>query len=113
MFPDEFWFELARLEGVHYSPRSRPLRWGKYEVMFVYDAIDEDIGKELRKKNPDPRYLQNHHQRLKKFGRDKVHDQITKVVTIMKLCEGMDEFRKKSAKLFNRSSQMEFTFANR
>jgi hypothetical protein len=28
MFPQEFWFELARLEGVHYSPRSRPLRWG-------------------------------------------------------------------------------------
>ena len=27
MFPDEFWFELARLEGVHYSPRHRPLRW--------------------------------------------------------------------------------------
>ena len=56
MFPDEFWFELARLEGIHYSPRSRPLRWGKYVVMFVYDAIDENIGKALRKKNPDPHY---------------------------------------------------------
>ena len=30
MFPPGFWFELARLEGVRYSPRSRPLRWGKY-----------------------------------------------------------------------------------
>lgn len=111
MFPDEFWFELARLEGVHYSPRSRPLRWGKYVMMFVYDAVDGDVGKELRKKNPDPHFLKNHHQWLKKFGREKVHDQITKVVTIMKLCENMDEFRNKFARLFNKSSQMEFTFS--
>jgi hypothetical protein len=50
MFPQEFWFELARLEGVHYSPRSRPLRWGKYIMAFVYDAIDGngDVGKHLR-----------------------------------------------------------------
>jgi hypothetical protein len=111
MFPDEFWYELARLESIHYSPRSRPLRWGKYVMMFVYDAVDGDVGKELRKKNPDPHFLKNHHQWLKKFGREKVHDQITKVVTIMKLCENMDDFRKKFSKLFNKSNQMEFTFA--
>jgi hypothetical protein len=111
MFPDDFWFELARLEGVHYSPRSRPLRWGKYVMMFVYDAVDADVGRELRKKNPDPHFLQNHHQWLKKFGRDRVHDQITKVVTIMKLCDDMDDFRHKFARLFNRSPQMAFNFA--
>jgi hypothetical protein len=104
MFPDEFWFELARLEKIHYSPRSRPLRWGKYVMMFVYDAVDGDIGKELRKKNPDPHFLQNHHQWLKQFGRDKVHDQITKVVTIMKLCENMEDFRKKFAKVFKKTA---------
>lgn len=106
MFPEEFWYELARLESVHYSPRSRPLRWGKYVMMFVYDAVDSDVGRELRKKNPDPHFLKNHHQWLKKFGRERVHDQITKVVTIMKLCNDMDAFRRKFAKLFNR--QMEF-----
>jgi P63C domain len=106
MFPEEFWYELARLEGVHYSPRSRPLRWGKYVMMFVYDAMDADVGRELRKKNPDPHFLQNHHQWLKKFGREKVHDQITKVVTIMKLCDDMSGFKRKFARLFNR--QMEF-----
>src|SRR5258708_2900083 len=62
MFPEEFWLELARLEGIKYSPRSRPLRWGKYIMMFVYDAIDNDVGEELRKKNPNPRFLKNHHQ---------------------------------------------------
>lgn len=110
MFPDEFWLELARLEGVRYSPRLRPLRWGKYVMMFVYDAIDGDVGRELRKKNPNPRFLSNHHQWLKKFGREKVHDQIQRVVTIMKLCESMEEFRVKFAKVFRKSPlQMSFS----
>ena len=104
MFPQEFWFELARLEGIHYSPRSRPLRWGKYIMAFVYDAVDGDMGKELRKKNPDPHFKQNHHQWLKEFGRQKIHDQIQRVVTIMKLCDNMDDFRTKFAKVFKKSA---------
>jgi hypothetical protein len=103
MFPEEFWYELARLEGVRYSARSRPLRWGRYVMMFVYDAIDPEIGQELRKRNPDPHFKQNHHQWLKKFGRDKVHDQIQRVVTIMKLCDDMDDFREKFARVFRKS----------
>lgn len=109
MFPEEFWFELARLESIHYSPRSRPLRWGKYVMMFVYDAIDGDVGRELRKKNPNPRFLKNHHQWLKKWGRERVSLQIAKVVTIMKLCQNMDEFRDKFAHVFKKSPlQMNF-----
>jgi len=104
MFPHEFWFELARLESVHYSPRSRPLRWGKYIMAFVYDAVDGDVGKELRKRNPDPHFKQNHHQWLKEFGRQKVHDQIERVITIMKLCKDMNDFREKFAKVFKRSA---------
>lgn len=103
VFPDEFWFELARLEGVHYSPRSRPLRWGKYVMMFVYDAVDGDVGRQLRTKNPNPHFLQNHHQWLKDFGKDKVKMQIERVVTIMKLCEDMDDFRKKFARVFKKT----------
>lgn len=111
MFPDGFWFELARLEGIHYSPRNRPLRWGRYIMCFVYDAIDKDIGKQLRLKNPNPHFLQNHHQWLKKFGRDKVHDQIQKVVTIMQLCDDMDDFRVKFARVFKKSPlQLKFDF---
>ena len=111
MFPEQFWIELARLEGVHYSPRNRPLRWGKYVMLFVYDAIDGDVGRELRKKNPNPRFLQNHHQWLKQFGRDKVHDQIERVITIMKLCNNMDDFREKFAKVFKKSP-VQLSFAD-
>ena len=34
-FPEEFWHELARLEGIRYSPKHRPIRWGKYVMRFV------------------------------------------------------------------------------
>jgi hypothetical protein len=100
MFPEEFWYELARLESVHYSPRSRPLRWGKYVMMFVYDAIHADVGKALREKNPNPHFLQNHHQWLKQYGRSRVNDQIQRVIAVMKLCNDMDDFRKKFARVF-------------
>jgi hypothetical protein len=110
MFPPEFWFELARLEGVHYSPRSRPLRWGKYIMAFVYDAIDKDMGKALRVINPDPSKGKNDHQCLTDFGRQQVHDQIQKVVTIMKLCEDMKDFKQKFDRVFKKTAiQMTFT----
>lgn len=104
-FPTEFWVELARLEGIHYSPRNRPLRWGKYIMAFVYDAIDKDVGNELRKKNPNPHHGKNHHQWLKEFGKDKLIGQIQSVITIMKLCENMDEFRRKFDKVFKKTAQ--------
>lgn len=109
MFPEEFWVELARLEDVHYSPRSRPLRWGRYVMMFVYDAIDPDIGNWLRENNPDPRFLQNHHQWLKKFGRDKVHDQIMQSLIVMKLCKDMVDFKAKFAHVFKKTP-LQLTF---
>jgi hypothetical protein len=111
MFPAEFWFELARLEGVHYSPRNRPLRWGKYVMAFVYDAIDGDVGKKLREINPDPHFKQNHHQWLREFGRQKVNDQLQRVITVMKLCDDMNDFRKKFARVFQKSPlQTEFNW---
>jgi hypothetical protein len=110
MFPPEFWFELARLEGVHYSPKNRPLRWGKYIMAFVYDTIDKDMGKALRNINPDPSKGKNDHQLLTDFGRQQVKDQINRVVTIMKLCENMKDFRQKFDRVFRKAAlQMDFT----
>jgi hypothetical protein len=102
-FPPEFWFELARLEGIRYSPRNRPLRWGKYIMAFVYDAIDKDVGRELRAKNPNPSFKKNHHQWLKEFGKDKLIGQIQSVITIMKLCDNMAEFRQKFDRVFSKT----------
>lgn len=106
MFPDEFWFELARLEGVTYSARSRPLRWGKYVMAFVYDAVDEDVGKELRRINPDPQFRQNHHQWLRQVGREKVHDQLQRVIAVMKTCDSMVQFRARFERVFSKQYQL-------
>jgi P63C domain-containing protein len=111
MFPEEFWLELARLEGVHYSPRSRPLRWGKYVMAFVYDAVDKDIGKKLREINPNPHFKMNHHQWLKEFGRDKVNNQLQRVIGGMQTCETMDEFKKKFARVLNKTAAQLELFA--
>lgn len=108
MFPDEFWYELARLEGVRHSPRHRPIRWGRYVMAFVYDAIDKDVGQELRKINPGPRHRRNHHQWLREFGRERVHRQIGGVIAVMKLCDDMAEFKRKFKKVFDKESQLSF-----
>src|SRR5438477_12328200 len=39
-------------------------------------AIDKDVENTLRVKNPNPRHRRNHHQWLKEFGRQRVHDQL-------------------------------------
>ena len=82
-------------------------------MAFVYDAVDQDVGKKLREINPDPHYKKNHHQWLKEFGREKIHDQITKVVTIMKLCNDMPEFNEKFSKVFKKANpQLAFEWMN-
>jgi hypothetical protein len=73
--------------------------------------VDKDVGKRLREKNPDPHFKQNHHQWLKDFGKQKIHDQIERVITIMKLCDNMEEFKQKFAKVFKKtviSDQLDF-----
>ncbi|TRZ53639.1 hypothetical protein D4S03_01455 [bacterium] len=102
MFPPEFWFELARLENIHYSPRSRPLRWGKYILAFVYAAVDEDVAKELKRRIPNPHYKQNLHQLLKEYGRDRVTAHLNQVLGVMKTCRDMDDFRGKFAWIFKK-----------
>ena len=111
MFPPEFWVELARLEGIHYSPRNRPLRWGKYIMAFVYEAIDKDISRALKAVIPDPHYQQNLHQLLTDWGRQQVHDQIQRITTIMKLCENMKDFRQKFDRVF-RKTALQLSFAD-
>jgi hypothetical protein len=53
------------------------------------------------------------HQWLKKFGRERVHDQTTKVVTVTSLCQNMTDFRAKFAHVFKKSPlQMTFDDLN-
>jgi hypothetical protein len=106
-FPDEFWLELARLEGIRYQARHRPLRWGNYVLRFVYSAMDPDVARKLKEMNPNPHYKQNLHQYLRDFGRDRLHQQLGGVIAIMRQCEDMNEFRRRFAKVFAPDHQLE------
>jgi hypothetical protein len=110
MFPEEFWLELARLENVRYSARSRPLRWGKYVMAFVYDAMDKDVGQKLRRINPNPRHRRNHHQWLKEFGRTKLNNHIYQVIGVMKVCRNLGEFKTQFAHVFKKVDAGQLSF---
>jgi hypothetical protein len=99
-FPDEFWIELARLEGIRYSGRNRPWRWGKYVMRFVYEAIDPDVSRRLADMNPDPAHGHNHHQWLTGFGQKELNNHLQQVIAVMRLCNDMDEFRRKFPRAF-------------
>ena len=73
-------------------------------MAFVYDAVDVDIGRKLREINPDPHFKQNHHQWLKEFGRQKINDHLQRVIAVMKLCDNMEDFRQKFAKVFKKTA---------
>lgn len=109
-FPDEFFYELARLENVHYSPRGRPLRWGKYIMMFVYRAIDKDVATELKKRTPNPHKGENLHQWLEKYGVDRLNAQIYQVLGIMKTCKNMEDFRQKFKNAFQKDPFEQLSF---
>jgi hypothetical protein len=103
MFPEEFFIELARLENVHYSPRSRPLRWGKYVLAFVYYAVDKDVAQELKRRTPNPHFRQNLHMWLRDYGREKMSAQLYQVLGVMKTCRDMEDFKLKFGWVFKKS----------
>lgn len=102
MFPQEFFQELARLENVRYSPRTRPIRWGKYVMAFVYNAVDKDVAEELKRRIPNPQHGQNLHQLLRDYGKDMVSAQLYQVLGVMKTCRDMNEFRRKFDYVFKK-----------
>jgi hypothetical protein len=101
-FPEEFWSELARLEGVRYSPRSRPLRWGRYVMLFVYDAIDQDVEARLKVAKPDLHFRADHRRWLEEFSKEQLNRHLQQIVVTMKRCRDMDEFRLKLERVFKR-----------
>jgi hypothetical protein len=111
-FPDEFWVQLARLEGIKYSGQKRPWRWGKYVMRFVYEAIDPDVSKRLAEINPGPAKGHNHHQHLTTFGQKELNDHLQQVIAVMRLCNDMDDFKRKFPRAFPTGPiQLEFSGA--
>jgi P63C domain len=100
-FPRDFWVELARLDGVA-SGEQAPLGWARYVVLFVYDAIDPDVGRELRRSPDDPGFRPTVHQWLEDVGRPRIHSRMASVVSAMRACPDLDAFGAEFAKVLQK-----------
>ena len=99
-FPREFWGELARLEGA--PGKQRSVGWARYVLLFVYDAIDPDVGRELRRHPGEPPFRPSIPQWLHEVGRRRVDDRMDAVVTGVRRCADMAEFNARFAKVLHK-----------
>lgn len=107
-FPDELWFEFARLTnwqvGVpHPGIRHRPKYWGKLVIELVYDYLDKDVSDWLKGNAPKPRHGQNYHQWLSdQYGLKKLTEHIWMLIGMSRACYTMRELKEKMAERFGR-----------
>ena len=74
-----------------------------YIMMFVYDAIDADVGESFGRRS-ESALSTKPSSMAKYYGQDKVRSQIDKVVTIMELCENMEEFSRQDCATFEKDA---------
>lgn len=85
VFPAAFYAELARLYRIRLtSERGRPRLFAWFTRRFIYDAIDPDVARELKVRNPDPHRQSNHHQHLTPRARAVLIAHLARVTTVMR-----------------------------
>ena len=99
-FPKEFWAQLARLDDAD-SPRRRSIGWATYVMLFVYDAIDADVGRELRRPPGDAPFRPTVLQWLDEIGPRRLERRMAAIVTEMQGCADMDGFTSAFAKVLH------------
>lgn len=100
-FPDEFYEELFRLRGLKY-PRDnvkRPQYFGHLTNDVIYARLAPGVLEELRRttpRGPSGRLKNQLFQRLTtELGHPKLREHLASVVTMMKLSENWEDFKKK------------------
>jgi hypothetical protein len=90
MFPDEFYEQMARLRGLHYSEiaTKRPDYIGKLTNDIVYQRLAPGVLRELRKKNPTDdkgRRKHKHFQYLTEdIGNPRLREHLWAVIGLMR-----------------------------
>ena len=115
-FPRKYYQELYRIYGWEYNPLSmkHPQYLGKFTNEYVYDYMPPGILDELRNKNPlnaNGYRTKKHHQFLTgDIGIPHLEKHITKLITVMELSDGIDDFKQNFNKIFHKIEQMKLTF---
>jgi hypothetical protein len=100
-FPDEFYKELFRLNGIDWPGTSlkRPSYVGHWTNDIVYDRIQPGILCELRKKNPrlpSGHRARKHHQYFtKEIGNEELKEHLSRVIFLMRSCTTWDDFKRR------------------
>lgn len=103
-FPDEFYNQIYRLKGWGKDPiKQRTPYLGKITNDVIYGLLPPGVLKELRKKNPiiEKQRKFKHHQFLTDdIGNKHLQQQLTEVITLMRISDDWDEFEANMFKAF-------------
>jgi hypothetical protein len=98
MFPDEFYQQLARLRGLHYSEiaTKRPAYIGHLTNDIVYDRLAPGVLKELKDITPKDdkgRRKHKYHQRLTEdIGNPRLREHLWAVIALMRASSNWRNF---------------------
>jgi len=98
-FPDEYYKELFKLNGLDYPPKNgkKCSYVGHWTNDIVYDRLVPGLKEELKKKNPltNKGYrARKHHQYLTDdIGHPKLKEHLIQIIFLMKTCSTYREFR--------------------
>lgn len=102
MFPDEFYFEIFRLNGWDYTVQSikkRPGVVGKWTNELIYKRLPSGVLEELKRRTPrsekgnyTARFFQNF---TPDIGHPELTAQIYKVIGIMRISKNWNDFKEK------------------
>lgn len=102
MFPDDFYFEIFRLNGWYYTVQSikkRPGVVGKWTNELIYKRLPSGVLEELKRRTPrsekgnyTARFFQN---LTPDIGHPELTAQIYKVIGIMRISKNWNDFKEK------------------
>ena len=99
-FPEDFWAELSRIEGIRHRKNVRPLRWGKYVLFFLHDAVGQELEGKPRLLDPHLPLKPDHFLWLNEFSQDGLKIYLQQVVTGMRACTNLDQFNSRFEHVF-------------
>lgn len=91
-FPPEFFDLACKLYRIPRNGKKNPGFIQGFIRTFVYDFLDADVAREVKKRNPDPRFGSNHHQHYADRSRALLGAHITKLLTVMRQSSDRSDF---------------------
>jgi hypothetical protein len=92
-FPEELYYAFARVYRIEYHGGSAP-RWGASLVRkYVYEAIDPDVARELKRICPKPQKDNNWHQHLSERAKMVLDEHIRRLLVVLRGATSVADFK--------------------